>query len=127
MLSLLISPEYTTDDHLFLYSIDVCPPWVNPNAPSSIPRKKFNTRLNTSSLESRVSKKAPFAPRISSSAKVWDQPKVVNGKVFTMPEYSSLEDPHLTDYYARKLGVLPKLTDKKKKVNLKMSKSYHPY
>jgi len=62
-------------------------------------------------LESRVSKKAPFAPRTKIGTTVWDQPKVVNGKVFTMPEYSSLEDPHLTDYFSRKMGAKPKLGD----------------
>lgn len=96
--------------------LDINPPWVNPNAPSTVPRKKFHTRISATSLESKVSKKAPFAPRIKTSTKVWDQPKVINGKVFTMAEYNSLEDPHLSDYYARKLGILPKLTDKKKKV-----------
>lgn len=96
--------------------IDVIPPWTNPNAPSTVPRKKFHTRITTSSVESRVSRKAPFAPRVKASAKILDQPKVVNGKVYTMVEYNSLEDPHLTDFYARKLGVIPKLTDKKKKV-----------
>ena len=61
-------------------------------------------------IESRVSKTAPYAPRAKMGVSVWDQPKVVNGKVFSMPEYSALEDPHLKTYFERKLGTKPTLT-----------------
>jgi len=89
---------------------------VNPNAPPGVPRKKFRTSINTHPMQSRTSRKAPYAARTKISNSAWDQPKVVNGKVFTKPDYNSLEDPHLNEYFARKLGALPKLTDKKKKV-----------
>lgn len=87
------------------------PPWVNPNAPKTVPMKKFHVSLNHQSSETRLSKRAPFAPRINAGPKIWDQPKVVNGKVLTAPEYNSLEDPHLGAYFARKMGVKPRLSD----------------
>ena len=89
---------------------------MNPNAQACVPRKKFCTTIKTQSIQSRTSRKAPYAARTKLSNSAWDQPKVVNGKIFTKPDYNSLSDPHLTDYFARKLGALPKLTDKKKKV-----------
>lgn len=102
------------------------PPWVNPNAPKTVPMKKFHVSLNHQSSETRLSKRAPFAPRINAGPKIWDQPKVVNGKVLTAPEYNSLEDPHLGAYFARKMGVKPRLSDgsnsKKKKQREKASR-----
>ena len=87
-------------------------PWVNPNAPSVPVTKKFHVSLNSKQFESRVSKKAPYAPRSHSSLSTWETPKVVNGKAYLMPQYNSLEDPHLRDYFARKVGVKPKLSDR---------------
>lgn len=91
-------------------------PWVNPNAISSSPHKKFNISLNHKSMESKTSKKAPYAARLNAKTNVWDHPKVVNGKVFSMPEYSSLDDPHLTSYFERKLGMKPNLSSGRPKV-----------
>lgn len=84
-------------------------PWANPNAASAVPAKKFRVSLNHKPLDSKVSRKAPFGGRPLSSASC-ECPKVVNGKV-AMPHYSSLDDPHLNDYFARKLGIKPKLSD----------------
>ena len=78
--------------------------------------KKFNVSLNHTSFESGVSKRAPFAPRSFLGQSSYDMPKVVNGKTYSMKEYNPLEDPHLSDYYARKLGLLPGLSDSAKKV-----------
>ena len=109
--------------HLFL---DVNPPWINPNAVPTGPKKKFRTSIKTRPIQSRTSQGAPYAPRVKLSNSNYDQPKVVNGKVFTKPEYNSLDDPHLNDYFARKLGQIPKLTDKKKKTKSKRrDKSVH--
>eukprot|EP00111_Clytia_hemisphaerica_P004632 TCONS_00013294-protein len=96
-------------------SRDVNPPWINPNAVPTGPKKKFRTSIKTRPIQSRTSQGAPYASRVKSSNSNYDQPKVVNGKVFTKPDYNSLDDPYLNDYFARKLGQLPKLTDKKKK------------
>ena len=90
--------------------------WKNPNASLTKPTKKFHVGLNHSPLESSVSKRAPFAPRGFLGQSALDLPKVVNGKQYTMKEYNPLEDPHLSDYYARKLGMMPSLSDSKQKV-----------
>eukprot|EP00795_Rhopilema_esculentum_P013094 gene13095-3880_t len=89
--------------------------WKNPNAVASKPNKKFNVSLSHTSFESGVSKRAPFAPRSFLGQTSHEMPKVVNGKTFAMKEYNPLEDPHLSDYYARKLGLLPGLSDSAKK------------
>lgn len=65
-----------------------------------------------------MSKKAPYASRSHSSLSTWETPKVVNGKTYLMPQYNSLEDPHLRDYFARKVGLKPKLSDSN---NMKVS------
>ena len=91
--------------------------WKNPNAYPTKSTKKFNLSLNHTSFESGVSKRAPFAPRGFLGQSSYDMPKVVNGKAYSMKEYNPLEDPHLSDYYARKLGVLPGLSDSPKKVS----------
>ena len=83
---------------------------MNPNAVDTKPTKKFHVSLNHTPFESRVSKKAPFASRAVEGKTIYDQPKVVNGKVFSMAPYNPLEDPHLSDYYARKLGLKPSLS-----------------
>lgn len=80
--------------------------------------------LNHSSIESGVSKRAPFAPRSFLGQSPYDIPKVVNGKAYSMMEYNPLEDPHLSDYYARKLGMLPGLSDSAKKVRKIMKIQY---
>ena len=93
--------------------------WKNPNASASkSSTKKFHLTLNHTALESSVSKKAPFAPRSFLGQSSYDTPKVVNGKPFSMQEYNPLEDPHLGDYYARKLGLKSSLSDSPKKVNI---------
>eukprot|EP00794_Sanderia_malayensis_P016965 gene16965-18674_t len=89
--------------------------WKNPNAVATKPTKKFHLGLNHSPLESGVSKGAPFAPRAFVGQSSYDMPKVVNGKKYTMKEYNPLEDPHLSDYYSRKLGLLPSLSDSTRK------------
>lgn len=93
------------------------PPWANPNAVSTVPKKKFRTTINTRPIQSRTSQKAPYAPRVTMSTNAWEGSKVVNGKVLSRPDYNSIDDPHLNDYFARKLGVIPKLTDKRKSVS----------
>ena len=107
--------SFYTPITFFLFS-DGNPPWANPNAPPNVPKKKFRTSINTRPVQSRTSRKAPYAPRVTTSTNAWETPKVVNGKVFTQPEYSSLEDPHLNDFFARKTGAIPKLIDKRKQV-----------
>ena len=80
--------------------------------------KKVHVSLYHTPLESKVSKKAPFAPRPFQGQTSYDLPKVVNGKKYTMPEYNPIDDPHLQDYYARKLGLKASLSDSEKKVIL---------
>ena len=80
------------------------PPWRSPNAADQKKLKKLHVSLHHTPAESRVSKKAPFAPRTFLGA-----PSLTQAGVFTPAVYSSLSDPHLNLYFSRKFGQTPLL------------------
>ena len=88
----------------FLIAPPSQPPWRNPNATAQAKTKKFHVSLYHMPAESRVSKKAPFAPRTFLGA-----PSVSRTGVFTPAVYNSLSDPHLNPYFSRKFGQTPPL------------------
>ncbi|XP_071954737.1 lipoxygenase homology domain-containing protein 1-like [Antedon mediterranea] len=57
-------------------------------------------------------------------------PRMENGKKVYLPSYSSLSDPHLTDYYARKFGLElrpPSAIAKRRALSAKTSNGFRPH
>ncbi|KAJ8339353.1 hypothetical protein SKAU_G00361390 [Synaphobranchus kaupii] len=78
-------------------------PQRNTSRPSSKPARKFRVSLNTKApVGSVVSRKAPFAERRKTLSDGESRGKP--GQRDSFPRYSSLNDPHLLNYYTRKFG-----------------------
>ncbi|XP_075441794.1 lipoxygenase homology domain-containing protein 1 isoform X2 [Ascaphus truei] len=65
--------------------------------------RKNRVSLNHRPVESLLGKRAPFAARTQSASSGGHRYR--NGNVDTLPLYSSMNDPHLYDYYTRKFGL----------------------
>ncbi|XP_050791718.1 lipoxygenase homology domain-containing protein 1-like, partial [Gopherus flavomarginatus] len=65
--------------------------------------RRYRVTLNHRPVESVLSRKAPFAARTLSAGLSGHRYR--NGCVDVLPQYSSMNDPHLFDYYARKFGL----------------------
>ncbi|XP_074850459.1 lipoxygenase homology domain-containing protein 1 isoform X1 [Carettochelys insculpta] len=89
---------------------DVSPPrdkpiWNDPRNKSearTASLQRYRVTLNHRPVESVLSRKAPFAARTSSAG--LSGHRYGRGCVDVLLQYSSMNDPHLFDYYARKFG-----------------------
>ncbi|XP_070566658.1 lipoxygenase homology domain-containing protein 1-like isoform X2 [Ptychodera flava] len=92
--------------------VDSRPAWHDSRADlTQHKHRRFTVTLKHQPIESRVSRKAPYAARKYDSidlANIKHYPRVENGQTVTLPPYSSINDPHLADYFARKFGFTPK-------------------
>ncbi|GCB61307.1 hypothetical protein scyTo_0014314 [Scyliorhinus torazame] len=62
--------------------------------------RKYKVILNHRSMESAVSRKAPFAARTRDTGCRYKDDRMGN-----FPPYNTLNDPHLFGYYTKKFGV----------------------
>ncbi|KAM4708199.1 lipoxygenase homology domain-containing protein 1 [Discoglossus pictus] len=65
--------------------------------------RRYKVSLNHQPVESVLSRKAPFAARTMSANPGGYRYR--NGHVDTLPHYTSMNDPHLFDYYAKKFAL----------------------
>ncbi|XP_071988971.1 lipoxygenase homology domain-containing protein 1 isoform X1 [Engystomops pustulosus] len=65
--------------------------------------RRYKSSLNHRPVESVLSKRAPYAARTMSANS--GGYRYTNGHVDTLTTYSSMNDPHLYDYYAKKFGL----------------------
>ncbi|XP_077979346.1 lipoxygenase homology domain-containing protein 1-like [Glandiceps talaboti] len=93
-------------------TVDPRPAWHDPRADMTTHKqRRFHVSLRHQPIETSVSRKAPYAARKYDSidlASVKHYPRIENGQTVTLPPYSSLNDPHLVDYFARKFGFNPR-------------------
>ncbi|XP_030048769.1 lipoxygenase homology domain-containing protein 1 [Microcaecilia unicolor] len=90
---------------------DISPPRGKPawNDPRNKPEvwmnslRKYRVNLNHRPIETRLSKRAPFAARTLSATSRGYQYR--NGHLDVLPQYNSMNDPHMYDYFARKFGL----------------------
>ncbi|KAM3939741.1 lipoxygenase homology domain-containing protein 1 [Leptodactylus fuscus] len=65
--------------------------------------RRYKVNLNHRPMETTLSKRAPFAARTMSAN--YGGYRYKNGHMDTLTTYSSMNDPHLYDYYAKKFGL----------------------
>ncbi|KAG8456834.1 hypothetical protein GDO86_002571 [Hymenochirus boettgeri] len=65
--------------------------------------RRYKVSLNHRPVESALSRRAPFAARTLSANPSGYRYR--NGHMDTLPVYSSMNDPHLYDFYAKRFGL----------------------
>lgn len=81
------------------------PRWRGSKSVTPRPRGKYRVTLHHTSTDSKL--KTPYASRKvvgSACFSAMGYPRVVNGRSVVTPPYNSLNDPHLSQYYAKKFG-----------------------
>lgn len=80
---------------------------VSPNPPSRLHYRTVLKPKDGQFKESPVIRSAPFGPRLSSAPAKFEYYDAT-----VLPKYSTLDDPHLRDYYSRKFNTQNSLAQK---------------
>ncbi|XP_033751254.1 lipoxygenase homology domain-containing protein 1-like isoform X2 [Pecten maximus] len=82
-------------------------PWRGPKYDRTPARPSYNVTLNHHTWDTEFSRRAPYAPRRKDvySNSMYD-PVDRGGKTPPFPPYDPLNDPHLTEYFDRRFGLI---------------------